>query len=127
MAPALIETPTAVPDRAVDHFAEEQWKKDNKQGVNYKEAFQQGAATTKYDVELYGTEKHAPAKYPNYLPYWDNVVSLLRTSASPPFENSLRITETRNTLRPCPSKPLSMAKTRTRRSQTSSPEQQSRR
>lgn len=59
MAPALIETPIA--ERTV---AEETYKKDKTQGVNYKEAFQQGAATTKYDVELHGTEKFPPAKYP---------------------------------------------------------------
>lgn len=70
MAPALIEVPVA--DRSLDKSAEEAWSKDKRQGAQYKEAFQQGAATTKYDVELYGTENHAPAKYPNYLPYWDD-------------------------------------------------------
>lgn len=71
MAPGLIETP--IVDRTSDRTAEDTWKKDAKQGVNYKEAFQQGAATTKYDIELNGTATHAPAKYPNYLPYWDDV------------------------------------------------------
>ena len=80
MAPALIEVPVA--DRTVDKTAEEAWSKDKRQGAQYKEAFQQGAATTKYDVELYGTENHAPAKYPNYLPYWDDV----KWPALEPFE-----------------------------------------
>lgn len=66
MAPALTV------NLATDSTAEEVWKKDKNQGSGYKEAFQQGADTTKYDVELYGTKGHAPAKYPNYLPYWDN-------------------------------------------------------
>jgi len=71
MAPALIET-SALADRTVDQTAEDTWQKDSKQGVNYKEAFQQGAKTTKYDIELHGTAEHAPARYPNYLPYWDD-------------------------------------------------------
>ncbi|KAK4508601.1 hypothetical protein PRZ48_002340 [Zasmidium cellare] len=70
MAPALIETPIA--DRSVDETAEEIRKKDANQGAGYKEAFQQGAKTTNYEVELKGNEKHKPAKYPNYLPYWDD-------------------------------------------------------
>lgn len=24
------------------------------------------------DLELHGSEKHAPSKYPHYLPTWDN-------------------------------------------------------
>ncbi|KAF2171959.1 hypothetical protein M409DRAFT_63487 [Zasmidium cellare ATCC 36951] len=70
MAPALVETPIA--DRSVDKTAEEIRKKDANQGTGYKEAFQQGAKTTNYEVELKGSEKHKPAKYPNYLPYWDD-------------------------------------------------------
>lgn len=70
MAPALIETPVA--DRTTDEIAEEVRKKDANQGAGYKEAFQQGAKTTNYEVELKGNEKHPPAKYPNYLPFWDD-------------------------------------------------------
>ena len=62
MAPALTTTTTVQ--------SEELYTKDRRQGANYKEAFQQAADTTKYDVELQGSaDGHwAPAKYPNYLP-----------------------------------------------------------
>nr|POE96437.1 alpha-ketoglutarate-dependent sulfonate dioxygenase [Quercus suber] len=65
MAPALIET-------LHDPVAENVSTKDRLQGEGYKEAFQQGAATTNYEVELKGTEKHPPAAYPHYLPYWSD-------------------------------------------------------
>lgn len=68
MAPALIETPVEVSDRIVDSQVEDLWKKDKQQSSQYKEAFAQGAKSTKYDIELNGNEKHAPAAYPNYLP-----------------------------------------------------------
>lgn len=72
MAPALIET-TTVADRTIsDKKAEEIRQKDSQQSEHSKEAFAQGATTTKYDIELNGDEKHPPAAYPNYLPYWDN-------------------------------------------------------
>ena len=63
MAPALVETP----------LADEVYAKDKSQGAEYKEAFQQGISTTKYEIELNGGDGHAPARYPNYLPYWDDV------------------------------------------------------
>jgi len=55
--------------REVD--AEAVYKKDKNQGTNYKEAFAQSAKTTNYELEIRGSEKAAPAKYPHYLPYWD--------------------------------------------------------
>ncbi len=60
MAPALI-------DRTVGDAAEATYKK-NKDQENYKEAFAQSAATTKYETEINGSDTIAPAKYPNYLP-----------------------------------------------------------
>lgn len=39
--------------------------------VDYKEAFNYGPRAFRKDVELQGTEKSAPAKYPKYLPTWD--------------------------------------------------------
>ena len=60
MAPALI-------DNTTDNVAEAVWKKDSRQG-QYKEAFQQSAASTKYETEINGSEKFAAAKYPHYLP-----------------------------------------------------------
>lgn len=38
----------------------------------YKDPFAQGAASTNYEGELNGTDGYAPAKYPHYLPYWDD-------------------------------------------------------
>jgi len=71
MAPgALIETTPVYASSAVrsDGAA-----KDKQQGVYYKEAFAQSAASTNYDGELKGSSRHPPAAYPNYLPYWDDV------------------------------------------------------
>ncbi|CAD0110526.1 unnamed protein product [Aureobasidium uvarum] len=62
MAPALIETP---------QDSERIYVKDQVQ-EGYKEAFAQGPKTTNYDNELKGVGKHPPAKYPLYLPVWDN-------------------------------------------------------
>jgi len=74
MAPALIVNDTKTSELPiVDKSAEEQWAKDKQQGAGFKEAFQQGAKTTNYDTELAGTGNHAPAAYPHYLPYWDDV------------------------------------------------------
>ena len=64
MAPGLIE---AVVDRQADQIT----RKDQLQGA-YKEAFAQSAHSTNYEAELKGSAKHAPAKYPNYLPYWED-------------------------------------------------------
>ena len=69
MAPGLVET---LPDRSTDQQAEKLATKDQRQG-DYKEAFVQSAKTTNYDAEINGSAKHPPAKYPNYLPYWDDV------------------------------------------------------
>lgn len=72
MAPALVET-TTVPDVTyTDKKAEDVHRKDKLQSSQYKEAFAQGTASTKYDIELKGDGKHAPATYPHYLPYWDD-------------------------------------------------------
>ncbi|RAQ99404.1 alpha-ketoglutarate-dependent taurine dioxygenase [Stemphylium lycopersici] len=61
MAPALVET---VP---------EQPNLDWKSGVGpYKEFGFGGPKVYQKDLELRGTEKHAPSKYPHYLPVWDN-------------------------------------------------------
>ncbi|KAM3419179.1 hypothetical protein BST61_g5123 [Cercospora zeina] len=79
MAPALVET-TTVPDVAyADKKAGEIHRKDQLQSAQYKEAFAQGTASTKYDIELKGDGKHAPATYPHYLPYWDD-------TKYPPYE-----------------------------------------
>lgn len=64
MAPALIDSPQ-------DSGAEQIFAKNQLQG-SYKEAFAQGPKTTNYDNELKGVGKHPPAKYPHYLPVWDN-------------------------------------------------------
>nr|OQO16934.1 hypothetical protein B0A51_13852 [Rachicladosporium sp. CCFEE 5018] len=65
MAPGLVETlPSHHVEAAAAYF------NDKKQDSQSKEAFAQGAKTTNYDVEFKGTEKHLPASYPNYLPYW---------------------------------------------------------
>lgn len=69
MAPGIIET---IPDGTHD-VAEKIYSQDKNQGVQYKEAFQQGPQTTDYTKELQGDGKHAPAAYPHYLPYWDDV------------------------------------------------------
>jgi sulfonate dioxygenase len=37
-----------------------------------KDAFQSGPKNFKIDAELKGTEKQPPAKYPNYLPTWND-------------------------------------------------------
>jgi sulfonate dioxygenase len=76
MAPGLVET---LPDRTGDGKATDIYKKDKLQNGNSKEAFAQGTKSTNYDVELNGTEGHAPAAYPNYLPYWDD-------TKYPPYE-----------------------------------------
>ncbi|KAL6710865.1 hypothetical protein ACN47E_007922 [Coniothyrium glycines] len=61
MAPALVEAVT------------EQTTVGYKSGVGqYKEAAFGGPKVFKKDLELRGTDKHAPARYPNYLPVWDN-------------------------------------------------------
>lgn len=63
MAPALVETAPAVQEPAVGY----------KSGVGqYKEASYGGPKNFKKELELRGTEKHAAAKYPHYLPTWDN-------------------------------------------------------
>ncbi|KAF7190188.1 Alpha-ketoglutarate-dependent sulfonate dioxygenase, partial [Pseudocercospora fuligena] len=79
MAPALIETPVGVPDRTVDREVDNAYQKDKQQSAQYKEAFAQGAKSTKYEIELHGDGKHAPAAYPHYLPYWDD-------TKLPPYE-----------------------------------------
>lgn len=65
MAP-LLDTPLK------DVSAEDLYKKDKNQGTNFKEAFQQSAKTTNYELEISGSEKSKPARYPHYLPYWDD-------------------------------------------------------
>jgi sulfonate dioxygenase len=67
MAPALLVSEPQT-------NAEQEWQKDKLQSGDFKEAFQQGASTTDYEVELKGTGRFAPAKYPHYLPYWDATV-----------------------------------------------------
>ena len=67
MAPALV-------DRTVDDRAEAEatYMKNKRQEI-YKEAFQQSATTTNYDTEINGSDIVKPAKYPHYLPYWNDV------------------------------------------------------
>jgi sulfonate dioxygenase len=61
MAPALVEEVTQ--HQSVGY----------KSGVGqYKEAAFGGPKVFQKELELRGTEKHAPAKYPNYLPTWAN-------------------------------------------------------
>ena len=72
MAPALVESTTVADRTIVDKKAEEIRQKDSLQSEHSKEAFAQGKTTTKYDIELNGDEKHPPAAYPNYLPYWED-------------------------------------------------------
>lgn len=67
MAPALIETPQDSLAKSVEQI----YIKDQRQ-EGYKEAFAQGPKTTNYENELKGVGKHAPAKYPLYLPVWNN-------------------------------------------------------
>lgn len=63
MAPALVDAAPAVQQADVNY----------KSGVGqYKEAAFGGPKVFKRELELRGTEKHAPARYPNYLPVWDN-------------------------------------------------------
>ncbi|GAB7360724.1 hypothetical protein MBLNU230_g0600t2 [Neophaeotheca triangularis] len=45
----------------------------NQSNASYKEAFSQSAASTNYENETKGTADYAPAAYPHYLPYWDDV------------------------------------------------------
>lgn len=80
MAPALIETPQ-------DSGAEKIYVKTQLQD-GYKEAFAQGPKTTNWDNELKGVGKHPPAKYPHYLPVWDNEKDLPNQKYPPnqPFE-----------------------------------------
>ncbi|CAO2650865.1 Nn.00g091620.m01.CDS01 [Neocucurbitaria sp. VM-36] len=74
MAPALVETASAV----------EQPHANFKSGVGqYKEAAFGGPKVFKKELELRGTDKHAPARYPNYLPTWDNEK---KTGVYPPLE-----------------------------------------
>jgi sulfonate dioxygenase len=62
MAPALIE-----------EVVTEQTTVGYKSGVGqYKEAAFGGPKVFQKELELRGTDKHAPAKYPHYLPTWDN-------------------------------------------------------
>jgi sulfonate dioxygenase len=62
MAPALVE-----------QVVEQQTVVGYKSGVGqYKEAAFGGPKVFRKDLELRGTDKHAPARYPNYLPVWDN-------------------------------------------------------
>lgn len=80
MAPALIETPQ-------DSGAEKIYVKTQLQD-GFKEAFAQGPKTTNWDNELKGVGKHPPAKYPHYLPVWDNEKDLEGGKYPPnqPFE-----------------------------------------
>lgn len=60
MAPALVEEVTQ--HQTVGY----------KSGVGqYKEAAFGGPKVYQHTLELRGTDKHAPAKYPHYLPTWD--------------------------------------------------------
>jgi sulfonate dioxygenase len=61
MAPALVDT-----------IAHEQSSVNFKsQAGQYKEAAFGNPQLYKKEVELEGTDKHAPARYPEYLPVWD--------------------------------------------------------
>lgn len=70
MAPALIDP---LPSGREDAKAKEIYSKDKLQNGGSKEAFAQGAKTTNYEAEINGTDGHAPARHPKYLPYWDDV------------------------------------------------------
>jgi sulfonate dioxygenase len=62
MAPALVE-----------QVVEQHTVVGYKSGVGqYKEAAFGGPKVFRKDLELRGTDKHAPTRYPNYLPVWDN-------------------------------------------------------
>lgn len=76
MAPALIETPQPT---SADKVAQVAQKSKDVVHDGFKEAFAQSAKNTNYEGELNGTGKFAPAKYPNYLPYWDD-------TKHPPYE-----------------------------------------
>lgn len=79
MAPALIDP---LPSSREDTKAKEIYSKDKLQNGSSKEAFAQGAKTTNYEAEINGTDGHAPAAHPNYLPYWDDT----KYPAYEPFE-----------------------------------------
>ncbi|KAI6819652.1 TauD-domain-containing protein [Hortaea werneckii] len=72
MATVLTETIPVRLTGSIDQKTE-RLKTQDKRESTYKEAFAQSAATTNYDGELKGSEKHPPAACPHYLPYWDNV------------------------------------------------------
>ena len=61
MAPALVDT--IVHEQSSVNF--------KSQAGQYKEAAFGNPQLYKKEVELEGTDKHAPARYPNYLPVWD--------------------------------------------------------
>ncbi|KAF2130740.1 TauD-domain-containing protein [Dothidotthia symphoricarpi CBS 119687] len=74
MAPALVETATIT-----------QTDYNFKSGVGqYKEAAFGGPKVFEKELELRGTDKHAPAKYPNYLPVWNEKV---KYAPLEPFEH----------------------------------------
>ena len=65
MAPALVE-PVVEP-------VVEPASVGYKSGIGqYKEVAFSGPNAFKKELELRGTDKHAPASYPNYLPTWEN-------------------------------------------------------
>lgn len=70
MAPALIDP---LPSGNDDRKATDVYAKDKLQNGSSKEAFAQGTKTTNYEAEINGTDGHAPAAHPDYLPYWDDV------------------------------------------------------
>lgn len=53
----------------------------------YKEAFGQGPKTFKKDIEENGSATQPPAKYPNYLPTWDNEKETGIYPSLKPFEH----------------------------------------
>jgi len=63
MAPGLVE---ALPTADNPAFREPKYSTGQ-----YKEAFAGGPAVFNTELEKQGNEKHAAAKYPNYLPIWD--------------------------------------------------------
>ncbi|KAF2655935.1 TauD-domain-containing protein [Lophiostoma macrostomum CBS 122681] len=75
MAPALVDTTTETitETRPTYDFA-------NSGTGAYKVAFNTGPKAFQKDNELQGTEKQPPARYPNYLPVWNN-----ETSVYPPL------------------------------------------
>jgi len=69
MAPALISN-----NYPTDSAPAQPTKATTKEiSFNFKEAFAQTPRTTNYETELNGADGVAPAKYPNYLPVWDDV------------------------------------------------------